>query len=230
MSIQIPFWCLSSKRNRNGIFSAPFARLYAQRARSTAKVLMFHALLRRGANPSFRLGTGTSDRSTDSASSRSSTSTRIPGRSERGPGFKPKLRIYTPTKAASTNQTLFCMPDCPVEDDLHSTGAYRHKGGLSHSLSFLFGAQNPPPEIWHAHNRLMMGEASEEEEELVLSFLAHHPFQAGNITDRIYFGEQGQLIMTGNPLSFTASEVPPMEFEPVKVQPVTSHPLLSRLQ
>ncbi|KAL9007987.1 MAG: hypothetical protein Q9173_006842 [Seirophora scorigena] len=189
---------------------------------------MFHALLRRGAKPGSRLGTSTST-STDSASSRSSSSARIPGRGKRGPGLQPKLRIYTPTKAASSKQTPFCMPDCPVEDDLHSTGQYRHKGELSHSLSFLFGAQNPPPEIWHAHDRLMIGEASEEEEELVLSFLAHHPFQAGNVTDKIYFGEQGQLTMTGNPLSYTASEVPPMNFEPVKVKPLTSHPLLGRL-
>lgn len=93
-------------------------------------------------------------------------------------------------------------------------------------MSFLFGAQNPPPEVWWAHDKLIKGEASDEEEELVLSFLAHHPFQAGNITERVYFGEQGQLTMAGNPLSFTDPEVPPMNFEPVRVAPVTSHPLL----
>lgn len=72
----------------------------------------------------------------------------------------------------------------------------------------------------------MMGEASEEDEDLVLSFLAHHPFQAGNVTDRVYFENEGELTMTGNPLSFTAPEVPTMDFEPVRVAPVTSHPLL----
>ncbi|KAI4127043.1 MAG: hypothetical protein LQ338_003412 [Usnochroma carphineum] len=118
------------------------------------------------------------------------------------------------------------MPSCPIEDDLHSTGLYCHNGEFSHSMSFLFGAQNPPPEIWHAHDRLMMGEASQEDEELVLSFLAHHPFQAGNVTDSIYFGEQGQLMMMGNPLNFTVPEISPMVFEPIKVAPITSHPYL----
>lgn len=114
------------------------------------------------------------------------------------------------------------MPSCPVEDDLHSTGLYLHNGEFSHSLSFLFGANNPPPDVWKAHDKLLAGKASEEEEELVLSFLAHHPFQAGNLTDKIWWTseEPARLMMLGNPLSFTDPELPSMTFEPIRVAPI----------
>lgn len=114
------------------------------------------------------------------------------------------------------------MPSCPVEEDLHSTGLYLHNGEFNHSLSFLFGANNPPPDIRKAHDRLLTGKASEEEEELVLSFLAHHPFHPGNVTDKIWWTaeEPAGLMMLGNPLSFTDPELPSMSFEAIRVAPI----------
>ena len=149
-------------------------------------------------------------------------SSRIPSPSQRVQGFNPKLRIYTTTQAKVVNQAAFCMPSCPIEDDLHYTGLYLHNAELSHSLNFLFGANNPPPDVQKAHDRLMKGQASEEDEELILSFLAHHPFQAGNVTDKIWWtsDKPATLMMLGNPLSFTDPEIQPATFEPIRVAPI----------
>lgn len=183
---------------------------------------MFQSIFRTKTRPRAQTSTNSPGSSISSKSPRSLPKTRIPSQRQRTPGFNPKLRIYTPTQARAVNQAAFCMPSCPVEDDLHSTGLYLRNGEFNHSLSFLFGANNPPPETWAAHTRLMMGEASEEDEELILSFLAHHPFQAGNVTDKIWWSseEPAQLMMIGNPLSFFAPEVSSATFEPIKVAPI----------
>ncbi|KAL8637518.1 MAG: hypothetical protein Q9228_005218 [Teloschistes exilis] len=156
-----------------------------------------------------------------------SGSSRIPGPAgstrQRVPGFNPKLRMYCHDKTKPAEQAAFCSPSCPLDDEgMHSTGLYLHQGKHSNDLSILFGANNPPPDIWLAHEKLMNGEASEEEEELILEFLKHHPFQPGNVTDRIWWtkDDPAQLRMEGNPLSHVEPEVQPVTFEPVRVAPV----------
>lgn len=105
---------------------------------------------------------------------------------------------------------------------MHRPGLYLHEGQTSNSLSFLFGANNPPPDVKAAHGRLMTGHASDEDEELILSFLAHHPFRPGAVTDVVYFGKEKPELLTieGNPLSFMDPEVPPTSFVPIRVAPI----------
>ncbi|KAL8688852.1 MAG: hypothetical protein Q9218_005341 [Villophora microphyllina] len=182
----------------------------------------------------FKLKVGkATDRSITSApstSGKSSSSGSSNGLSEpvgsgrlRGPGLNPKIRMYRQDKTKPAEQTAFCLPSCPLaDDDMHSMGLYLHEGKPSQSLSFLFGAHNPPPGIWLAHEKLMNGEASEDEEDLVLEFLKHHPFQPGNVTDKIWWSkdEPAQFMMEGNPLSEMAPELEPTIFQPIRVAPI----------
>ncbi|KAL8744972.1 MAG: hypothetical protein Q9184_007931 [Pyrenodesmia sp. 2 TL-2023] len=158
----------------------------------------------------------------ETGSTSSSSTTRIPTPNTQLPLFKHNLRIYRP----SPPQTAFCLPSCPIEEEEegghpHNPGLFRHKGKSNNALSFLFGAQNPPPDIWLAHERLMQGIASEDEEELILAFLAHHPFEAGNVGKGVWFAEEGGLRMMGNPLSWVEPEVEAVAFERVGVKLVT---------
>lgn len=155
------------------------------------------------------------------SSSSSHPSSTVAPRRHRGLG--PRLR-----KQGSSGveplipQVAFCLPSCPVDDDMHRPGLYLHEDKMSNSLSFLFGANNPPSDVNAAHGRLMIGVASEEDEDLILSFLAHHPFQSGAIMDEVYFNTQKpeMLIMQGNPLSFTDPEVESTTFVPIRVAPI----------
>ncbi|KAL8916653.1 MAG: hypothetical protein Q9172_006210 [Xanthocarpia lactea] len=139
-------------------------------------------------------------------------------------GLGPRLPIQSPSRTKpAKQQAAFCLPSCPVEEDMHKPGLYLHDGKISNSLSFLFGANCPPPEVKVAHDRLIMtGEASEEDEELILSFLAHHPFVSGAITEDMYFEKEKPELLTikGNPLSFINPEVAPMTFVPIRVAPI----------
>lgn len=157
-------------------------------------------------------------RRASSVSTGSSSSTAVPRRCR---GCGPKLPIRTPG-SKPTQQAAFCLPSCPVDADMHRPGLYMHEGKTSNSLSFLFGANNPPPDVKAAHRRMMQGDASEEDEELILSFLAHHPFQAGNVTDGMYFGKEAPelLVIEGNPLSFVDPEVATKCFVPIRVAPI----------
>lgn len=67
----------------------------------------------------------------------------------------------------------------------------------------------------------MQGEASEDEEELILAFLAHHPFEVGNVGKGVWFAEDGRLRMKGNPLSWVEPEVEAVGFERVGVRLVS---------
>ncbi|KAL8961840.1 MAG: hypothetical protein Q9183_005250 [Haloplaca sp. 2 TL-2023] len=110
-----------------------------------------------------------------------------------------------------------------TEDDMHATGLYLHQEKTSRKLSFLFGAQNPPPEIWVAHEKVMQGVASEEDEDLVLTFLTHHPFQVGNVTNKLFWRtseESALLTMEGHPLSFVDPETTSQSFIPIRVSPI----------
>ena len=138
-------------------------------------------------------------------------------------GFGPKLQIHVrPEPKPVAQQAAYCLPSCPVDEDMHRPGLYLHQGQISNSLSFLFGANNPPPDVKAAHQRLMIGHASEEDEELILLFLAHHPFQSGAVTDVVYFGDQKPQLLTieGNPLNVMEPEVAPMTFVPIRVAPI----------
>ncbi len=53
----------------------------------------------------------------------------------------------------------------------------------------------------------MQGAASEDEEELVLAFLQHHPFHAGSVAEGVWWEGDGGLRMEGNPLSWVRPEV-----------------------
>ncbi|KAL8736407.1 MAG: hypothetical protein Q9166_000199 [cf. Caloplaca sp. 2 TL-2023] len=156
-------------------------------------------------------------RRVSSISPTSSSTIAVPGRL-RGMGLK--IPIHTRPATEPTQQAAFCLPSCPVDEDMHRPGLYLHQGKYSNASSFLFGANNPPPDVKAAHDRFMMGDASEEDEELILSFLAHHPFRAGNITDKIFFSKDEQLVIEGNPLSFTDPEVEPTTFVPIRVAPI----------
>ncbi|KAI4203286.1 MAG: hypothetical protein LQ350_001983 [Teloschistes chrysophthalmus] len=154
-------------------------------------------------------------------------SSRIPGpvgsTRQRLPGFNPKLRMYCQDKTKPAEQAAYCSPSCPLDiEGTHSTGLYLHRGKPSKDFSVLFGANNPPPDIWLAHEKLMKGKASEEEEELILEFVKHHPFQPGNVTDRIWWtkDDPAQLRVEGNPLSHMEPEVQPITFEPIRVATV----------
>ncbi|KAL9593950.1 MAG: hypothetical protein Q9219_007299 [cf. Caloplaca sp. 3 TL-2023] len=181
---------------------------------------MFQSLLTKVKKSGARIGPHSS-----STPSGDRSRTRIPSRHQRWPGFNPKLRIYT-AEGAVALQPAFCLPSCPIEDedqDPHPTGLYLHKGKSPRTLSFLLGANNPPPEIKAAHDKLMAGSASEEDEELLLSFLAHHPFHAGNVTDNVWWSADepvARLVMRGNPLSFVEPEVEALGFEPIRVAPI----------
>ena len=158
-----------------------------------------------------------------SGTSTASSSTAVSSsRRERVPGFTPKLRLHSHSKTEPVRR--FCLPSCPIqEDDMHATGLYLHQEKTSRRLSFLFGAQNPPPEIWVAHNKLMKGVASEEDEDLVLTFLAHHPFKVGNVTDKTFWRtseEAALLTMVGHPLSFIDPETTSQSFIPIRVSPI----------
>ncbi|KAL8679510.1 MAG: hypothetical protein Q9186_004233 [Xanthomendoza sp. 1 TL-2023] len=155
-------------------------------------------------------------------SSVSSPNSSTPAVARRVRGLGLKLPVRTASKTEPTQQTVFCLPSCPIEEDMHRTGLYLHEGRMSDSLSFLFGANNPPPDVKAAHSRLMTGGASDEDEDLILLFLAHHPFQAGNVTEDIYFGKETPelLIIEGNPLSFINPEVPAKTFVPIRVAPI----------
>ncbi|KAL8852167.1 MAG: hypothetical protein Q9221_002991 [Calogaya cf. arnoldii] len=146
-------------------------------------------------------------------------SSTVPCKRSRIPG--PKLHIVLRPGTKPTVQQ-FCLPSCPVDEDMHRPGLYLHDSQISNSLSFLFGANNPPPDVKLAYAKLMRGHASEADEELILSFLAHHPFQPGTVTDVAYFSKEKPelLIIEGNPLSFTDPEVAPTTFVPIKVAPI----------
>ncbi|KAL8665062.1 MAG: hypothetical protein Q9168_007789 [Polycauliona sp. 1 TL-2023] len=138
-------------------------------------------------------------------------------------GRGPKIPVRNRSgKKPVVQQAAFCLPSCPVDEDMHRPGLYLHEGHISNSLSFLFGANNPPPNVKAAYERLIRGHASEEDEELILLFLSHHPFQPGVITDGIYFNKAKPELLTikGNPLSFTDPEVVPMTFVPIRVAPI----------
>ncbi|KAL8783406.1 MAG: hypothetical protein Q9213_004665 [Squamulea squamosa] len=159
-------------------------------------------------------------RSVSSISQTTTSSTAAPSRHR---GLGPKLRIQgSSMMEPSVPQAAFCLPSCPVDDDMHRPGLYLHEGKMSNSLSFLFGANNPPSDVKAAHGRLIMGVASEEDEELILLFLAHHPFQSGAIMDEVYFNTEKpeMLVMQGNPLSFTDPEVESTVFVPIRVAPI----------
>ncbi|KAL8910140.1 MAG: hypothetical protein Q9171_004565 [Xanthocarpia ochracea] len=155
-----------------------------------------------------------------SSISRTSSSNTAAPQSIRGLG--PKLPIQAFRTKPAEQQAAFCLPSCPVEQVMHKPGLYLHEGKISNSLSFLFGANSPPPDVKSAHEGLMMGKASEEDEELILSFLAHHPFVSGAITEDMYFGEEKPELLTikGNPLSFINPEVAPVTFVPIRVAPI----------
>ncbi|KAL8749372.1 MAG: hypothetical protein Q9199_007727 [Rusavskia elegans] len=159
-------------------------------------------------------------RKKSSISLATASSTVAPKRS-RGCGPKLRIQIRSGTKPA-VQQVAFCLPSCPVDEDMHRPGLYLHEGQTSNSLSFLFGANNPPPDVKAAHGRLMTGHASDEDEELILSFLAHHPFRPGAVTDVVYFGKEKPELLTieGNPLSFMDPEVAPTSFVPIRVAPI----------
>ncbi|KAL8802856.1 MAG: hypothetical protein Q9182_003543 [Xanthomendoza sp. 2 TL-2023] len=158
-------------------------------------------------------------RNVSSVSSSNSSATTATSRVR---GLGPRIPVCTASKTEPTQQTAFCLPSCPVEEDMHMTGLYLHEGEMSKSVSFLFGANNPPPDVRAAHRRLMTGGASDEDEDLILSFLAQHPFQAGNITENMYFGKEApeMLIIEGNPLSFVDPEVSAKTFVPIRVAPI----------
>ncbi|KAL8922451.1 MAG: hypothetical protein Q9208_005173 [Pyrenodesmia sp. 3 TL-2023] len=187
------------------------------------KTTMFHSLFRRGfIKPTPRPESSLSGTTLVETRSRSSSSsTRIPSPNTRLPPFKHNLRIYHP----SPPQPAFCLPSCPIEEaegeHPHGPGLFHHKGNSSNALSFLFGAQNPPPDIWLAHERLMQGVASEDEEELILAFLAHHPFEVGNVGEGVWFAANGGLRMVGNPLSWVEPEVEAVGFGRVGLKLVT---------
>lgn len=156
-------------------------------------------------------------RKKSSTSMATASSTVAPRRSRRcGPKLRAQIRPGTKPEVA------YCLPSCPVDEDMHRPGLYLHEGQLSNSLSFLFGANNPPPDVKAAHGRLITGHASDEDEELILSFLAHHPFRPGAATDVAYFGTEKPELLTiqGNPLSSMDPEVVPMTFVPIKVAPI----------
>ncbi|KAL8803057.1 MAG: hypothetical protein Q9223_006392 [Gallowayella weberi] len=167
-------------------------------------------------------GVGKSGGQLLNVSSVSSSNSSTTAAASRIRGLGPRIPICAASKTEPTQQTVFCLPSCPIEEDMHRTGLYLHEGKMSKSLSFLFGANNPPPDVKAAHSRLMTGSASDEDEDLILSFLAHHPFQAGNVTEEIYFGKEAPelLIIEGNPLSFVDPEVSAKTFVPIRVAPI----------
>ncbi|KAL8666463.1 MAG: hypothetical protein Q9202_001486 [Teloschistes flavicans] len=165
----------------------------------------------------------TQDKSVGGGSSSKTSRTTVGMQRQRVPGLNPKLRMYCQDKTKPAEQAAFCLPSCPLEDeDMHNTGLYLHQGKPNNDLSFLFGANNPPPDIWLVHEKLMSGEASEEEEELILEFLNHHPFQPGKVSNGIWWtrDDPAQLIMEGHPLSHMAPEVEPITFNPIRVAPI----------
>ncbi|KAL8908322.1 MAG: hypothetical protein Q9207_000850, partial [Kuettlingeria erythrocarpa] len=167
----------------------PFTLASSRPPPTEEKTTLFHSLFRRGAKPNNNNNNNTRPASSlsgstlpgtsRSSSPSSSSTTRIPAPSTttaRIPLFKKNPRVYTPRPAGFTSQTAFCLPSCPIEEEEegntpHGPGLFRHRGEstTSEALSFLLGAQNPPPDIWLAHAKLMHGVASEEEEELLLA-------------------------------------------------------------
>ncbi|KAL8799580.1 MAG: hypothetical protein Q9182_005791 [Xanthomendoza sp. 2 TL-2023] len=66
-------------------------------------------------------------------------------------------------------------PDCPLAGTPHSQGPYIHNNlPAPNPIPSIFGASNPPPQIWHAIHRGTQGLGTQDDAALISGFIRHH--------------------------------------------------------